>query len=224
MRIEPAIGVDAGVQHQAQIVAVSENAVHERPADLAQLLFALGVPKQVLALLADRNVGMHAAAIHSDHRFGQERRGETHLGGYLAADQLVKLDLVGGIYHFRIGVVNFKLRRRHLGMVLLVLESHGALHFGGGVDESAQRIAGQRVIVAAGVDVIKLLGFMIMALGLDAVEEKAFNLVGGVEGVALALQELVGIGLEHAANVGGIRRAALVDDIAEHQHFAGPIN
>src|ERR1035438_3067795 len=65
---------------------------------------------------------------------------------------------------------------------------------------------------------------MIMALGLDAVEEKAFDLVGGVEGVVLALEELVGIGLEHAANVGGIRRAALVDDIAEHQHFAGPKN
>ena len=64
------------------------------------------------------------------------------------------------------------------------------MHFGGGVDEGAQRIAGQRVIVAAGVDVIELLGLMIMALGLDAIEEKAFNLVGGVEGVALVLEEL----------------------------------
>ena len=42
--------------------------------------------------------------------------------------------------------------------------------------------------------------------------------------LVLALQELAGIGLEHAANVGGIGRAALVDDIAEHQHFAGTKN
>ncbi len=80
------------------------------------------------------------------------------------------------------------------------------------------------MIVPAGVDVVELLRFMIMALGLDAIEEKAFNLVGGVEGVALAREELLGVSLEHAANVGGIGRAALVDDIAEHQHFAGTKN
>ena len=42
-------------------------------------------------------------------------------------------------------------------MVLLVLEAHGALHFGGGVDEGAQRIAGQRVMIA-GIDVFELAG------------------------------------------------------------------
>ena len=31
MRIEPAIGVDAGIEQQAEVVAVRENAVDERP-------------------------------------------------------------------------------------------------------------------------------------------------------------------------------------------------
>src|SRR5271165_2380966 len=109
-------------------------------------------------------------------------------------------------------------------MVLLVLESHGALHFGGRVNESAQRIAGQRVVVTASIYIFELLGFMIAALGVSSIEEKAFDLVGGVKSVALALEEVVGIVLEHAANIGGIRRPTLVDDIAKHQHLAGTKN
>ncbi len=50
VRIEAAIGVDAGIEHQAEIVAVSENAVEELIAELAELLFALGIPEQVLAV------------------------------------------------------------------------------------------------------------------------------------------------------------------------------
>ena len=71
-------------------------------------------------------------------------------------------------------------------MVLLVLEAHGALHFGGGVDERAQRVAGQRVIVAAGVDVLELaVGFVIVPLRVGPLEEEALNFVGGVQGVSL---------------------------------------
>ena len=52
VRIEAAIGVHAGVQQQADIVAVGQDAVHELPGELAHLLFALGIPEQVLAVLA----------------------------------------------------------------------------------------------------------------------------------------------------------------------------
>ena len=64
-------------------------------------------------------------------------------------------------------------------------------------------------------------GFVIVPLGVEALEEEAFDFVGGVERVAVLLVELVGVAFEHAANVGGVGRAALVDDFAEDQHFAG---
>ena len=78
---------------------------------------------------------------------------------HLAADQLVELNLIGRRHHFAVAVVDFKLRGRNFRVILLVLESHRALHFGRGIDEGAQRIAGQRVIVAAGVHVLELAGF-----------------------------------------------------------------
>ena len=109
------------------------------------------------------------------------------LRGDLAADQLVKLDLVGGGDDFAVSVVDFKLRRRDFRVVFLVLEAHGALHFSRRVDERAQRIAGQRMIVAAGIDIFELAGFVIMALGVGAFEEESFDFVGGVERVALLL-------------------------------------
>ena len=154
-------------------------------ANLLDLLFALRIPEHVLAVLADRNVGVHAAAVHAHDRLGQEARGQPHLGGHLAADQLVELDLIGRGDHFGVAVVDFELRRRDFRMVLLVLEAHGALHFGAVIDERAQRIAGQRVIVAAGVDVLELAGFVIAPLGVHALEEEAFDFVGGVQRVAV---------------------------------------
>jgi hypothetical protein len=79
-------------------------------------------------------------------------------------------------------------------VVLLVLEAHGALHFGRGVDELAQGIERQDVVVAAGVDELELAGLVVALLGVFAGEEEALNLVGGVERVLLLLVELVGFG------------------------------
>ena len=141
---------------------------------------------------------------------------------HLAADQFVKLDLVGGGHHFGVAVVDFELRGRDLGVVLFVLEAHGALHFGGGVDESAQRIAGQRVVVAAGVDVLELAGLVVVSLGVGALEEEAFDFVGGVERVAVLLDRLVGERLQHAANVGGVGLAILVDDSPKTSTLPAP--
>src|SRR5215813_9591404 len=109
-------------------------------------------------------------------------------------------------------------------MVFLILEAHGALHFGGGVNKRAQRVAGQRVIVAAGIHVLKLAGLMITALGIRALEEKAFNFVSGVERVTFLLVHVFGKGFEQAADVGRVRFAAFVNDVAEDQHFTGTKN
>ena len=132
--------------------------------------------------------------------------------------------MVGGSHHFRIAVVDFELRRSDLGVVFFVLEAHGALHFGGGVNKGAQRIAGQRMVVAAGIDVLELASFVIAALGVRSLEQETFNLVGRVERVALLLVQHLGVALQHATNVGCIRRPTLVDDFAEYQHFAGTEN
>ena len=100
-------------------------------------------------------------------------------------------------------------------MILLVLETHGPLDFRGGINKRAQRIAGQRVVVTAGIDVFELAGFVVIPLRILALEKESFDFVGGVERVALLLVEIVGIAFQHSANVGGVRRTVLVNHVAE---------
>src|SRR5262249_19052449 len=107
VRIETAVSIHAGVQHQADVIAVSENAIDKLPSQLAEFLFALGIPEKVLAVFADGDVGMHAAAVHTHDGFGKETGGEPHLGGHLATDELVKLNLVGRGQNFSIAVIDF---------------------------------------------------------------------------------------------------------------------
>jgi len=92
---------------------------------------------------------------------------------------------------------------------------------GAGVDEFAQGVAGQRVIVAAGIDVFELIGLVIAAFGVGAVEEEAFDFVGGVEGVALLLVKALRVAFEDAADIGAVGRAVLIDNLTEDQHLAG---
>src|SRR5450631_4364994 len=105
-------------------------------------------------------------------------------------------------------------------MVLLILESHGPLHFGACVNKTAQRITGERMIVAARVHVLELPGFGVMLLGVHSREEKAFNFVCGVERVAFPLEYLVGVGFQNTAHVGGEGAAILVNDLTEYHHLA----
>src|SRR6266849_8730730 len=220
MGVEAAIGVDTGVEQQADVVAVGQNSVNEGPAKLAEFFLALRIPEKVRAIRGNGNVGVHAAAVDADDRLGKETCGESHFVGDLAADELVELDLIGSGDDFAVAVVDFELRGRDFRVIFFILEAHGALHFGAGVDKGAQRIAGERVVVAAGVDVLELSGFVVMALGVGALEEEAFDFVGGVEGVALFFVQRFGIALEQAANVGAVGRAILINDFAEHENFA----
>ena len=90
-------------------------------------------------------------------------------------------------------------------MVLFVLEAHRALYLCGGVDELAERVAGQRMIVAAVIDILEAAGLVEVALSIDAVEEEAFDLVGRVQGVAAGVVHLLGEALQHAAQIPSIR-------------------
>jgi hypothetical protein len=128
---------------------------------------------------------VHAAAVHAHHRLGQKAGRVAHVVGDLAAEQLVELDLIGRGNNFAVAVVDFELAGRDLGVILFVLEAHRALHFSSGIDELAQRIERQRVIVAAGVDEIEAARLVELALGIRTGKEEAFNLVGGIERVAL---------------------------------------
>ena len=151
-----------------------------------QLLLALFVPEQIGLALGDGNVGVHAAAVDADDGLGQEAGGVAHVVGDLPAEQLVELNLVGRRHHFAVAVVDFELAGRDLGVVLLVLEAHCPLHFGRGVNELAQRIERQHVIVAAGVDELELARLVIFLFRIPAGEEEALNLVGRVQRVALS--------------------------------------
>ena len=132
--------------------------------------------------------------------------------------------MVGGGHHFGVAVVDLELRGRDLGVILFVLESHRALHFRGRIDEGAQRIAGQRMIVAAGVHVFELAGLVVGALGVRSIEQEALDLIGGVEGIAVLFVQLVAKQLQHAADVGGVGLAVLIDDLAKNEYFARPEN
>src|SRR5262249_20278450 len=88
------------------------------------------------------------------------------------------------------------------------------------VNKLAKRIERQHMVVAARVDELEFARLVKSALGVAPVKQKSFNLCRRVQRVLLFLIELLGEGLQHAAHVAGIRRAILVDDVAEHQYLA----
>ena len=165
---------------------------------------------------------MHAVAVDAHHRLRQEASGRTHVGGDLSANQLVKLDLIGGGNHFAVAVVDFELRGCDFRVIFLVLETHGSLDFGGGINKRAQRIAGERVVVTAGIDVFEFAGLVVVPLRVLALEKESFDFVGGVEGVAFFLVEIVSVTFQDSANVGRVRRTVLVDHMSKDKHFARP--
>src|SRR5664279_453946 len=106
-------------------------------------------------------------------------------------------------------------------MVLLVLKSHGALYLCGRVYKPAQGVARQRVVVASRVHVFKAVRLVVFLLGVHPAENKAFNLVGCVEGVAVFGMVVGGKLLQHAAQITRVWSAILVDHFTEDQYLAG---
>jgi len=72
-------------------------------------------------------------------------------------------------------------------VVLFVLEAHGALHFRSVLNECAQGISRQRVVVTARDHILELLVLVVLALGVRALKEEALDFVGGVERVLFLL-------------------------------------
>ena len=219
VRIEAAIGIDAGVEDEAEIERVAEDAIKELPAEFGELLLALFVPEEIGLALRDRDIGVHAAAVDSGYGFGKEAGAVAVVVGDLTAEELVELNLVGRGHNFGVSEVDFELAGCDLGMVLFVLETHGALHLSGGVDELAERVERQRVVVAAGVYELELAGLMEDFFRLLAGEEEAFDLSGGVEGVSFFGVELVGVIFEDTAHVARVRRSILIDDDAKDENL-----
>src|ERR1017187_4492236 len=122
MRIEPPVGVDAGIEDKAKVQRVGENAVEETPAKFGELLLAFLVPEEIGLALGDGDVGVHAAAVHADNRLGQEACRVAHVCGNLTAQQFVELNLVGGGHNFGVTEVDFELAWSNLGGILLLLD------------------------------------------------------------------------------------------------------
>src|SRR5580704_218274 len=76
------------------------------------------------------------------------------------------------------------------------------------------------MIVPTGIDILELAGFGVPPLSVNTLKKEPFNFVGSVERVTVLLMLFKGKGFEHAADIGGVDRSALVDDLAEHDYFA----
>src|SRR5512145_2935432 len=105
-------------------------------------------------------------------------------------------------------------------MVLLVGEAERTLDFRRRVDETAQRVSRQRVVVAAGRDEFEAAGFAVAAFGIASVEQETLDLVRRVRDHFL-LGELGAIGLEPRAEVPRVDRAVLILHLTEDENLAG---
>src|SRR4030081_1676080 len=105
-------------------------------------------------------------------------------------------------------------------MVLFVLEAHRTLYLRGRIDEGAQRIAGQRMVVSAGIHVLKFPRFVVAPLRVRSLKQESFNLVRGIQGVFLILVHLTSKTLKPTANIGAVGRAVFVYHFTENEHLA----
>jgi hypothetical protein len=164
---------------------------------------------------------VHAAAVYAHHRLGQKAGRVAHVGRDLAAEQLIELDLVGCGNHLAVAVVDLELAGRNFRVIFLVLEAHRPLHLGGGVDELAQWIERQRVVVPAGVDELEL-ACLVEFFSASRPSKRNPSISLAAFSVHTLLGVLaVAIVLQHAAQVARVGLAAFVDHGTENQHLAG---
>src|SRR6266478_6409149 len=105
-------------------------------------------------------------------------------------------------------------------MVFFVLEAHRTLHFSSRIDEGAQRIAGQRVVVSAGIHVLEFSSFVVATLRVRSLKQESFNLIRGIQRVLFILVHLTGKTLEPTTNIGAVGRAVFVYHFTENEHLA----
>src|ERR1700735_3109920 len=220
MRVEAAISIHTRVEQETNVIAVREDLVHETPTKLGSLLLALRIPEKIFASLGDRNVCVHTRTVNARDRLWKEAGRHAHLRGHLATNQLVQLNLIGGRNDIAIRVVDLELRRSDFRMVFLVLETHGTLHFGSGVDELTERVTRERMIVSALVDVLELASLMVGALGVDTIKEEALDLIRSVQRIAIPGKLLIGEILQDSTDVARVVGAIFVNYFAKYENLA----
>src|SRR5260370_38710833 len=87
----------------------------------------------------------------------------------------------------------------------------------GRIDKRAQRIARQRAVIAARIDVLELAGFMVLALGLRPPEQEALCIIGGVRCVSVVLRQTVGNQRSPTRDLGAVGPVAIRRDVAREQ-------
>src|SRR5712675_2410474 len=102
-------------------------------------------------------------------------------------------------------------------MVFFVLEAHRALHLRSRIDEGAQRIAGKRMVVSAGIHVLEFSRFVVATLRVWSLKQESFNLVRGIQRVLFSLIHFTGKTLKPTANIGAVGRAVFVYHFTENE-------
>ena len=222
MRVQPPVRVHARIHHQAKIQRIRKNPVDKLPPERRELLHPRRVPEEIRLPLRDRHIGVHPAPVHPHHRLRQVARRAAHAGRNLPRQQLVELNLIRRSHHLPIAVIDLKLARRNLRMVLLVLETHRPLHLRRSVDKPPQWVQRQGMVVPARRDKLKLPRLVEPLLRVHPVEEKPLNLIRRVQRPPLFPVKIIGVLLQHPAQIPLVGLAILSNHNAKDQHLPRP--
>jgi hypothetical protein len=141
VRVEAAVAFTLELRIRQMSWALVEDAVDEVPAGAARPSLPFLSWKRFLPFFASDMLVCMPLPFTPVTGLGRNDGRHAHLRGDLAREQLVELHLVGGDADLGVRVVHLELRGRDLGVILLVLEAHRALHLGRGVDEAAEGVA-----------------------------------------------------------------------------------
>ena len=94
-RHQPLVGVDGLVRHRRDLGGVVQQTGHERLGEVGEVVVVLAVEEGVVVAAEDRQVGVHARALHPLHRLGHERGVQAVRGGHLADDEPERHHAVG---------------------------------------------------------------------------------------------------------------------------------
>src|SRR5262249_20603213 len=108
-----------------------------------------------------------------------------------------------------------------LGVVLLIAEAHGSDGIRCGIDELAQPVQRQGMVVAAGSDHLETILGVVLLLGIDATQYEALQLRRHISLKAVLALNLSGIILETDTEVRLVGRVIAIADISKNQYLAG---
>ena len=121
---QPLVAVDRLVRDRGDLGGVAQQAGHELLGERRQVVAVVGREERVLVAVEQRQVHVHAAALHALERLGHERGVHALAGGDLLDDQPERHDAVG--HRQRVGVpqVDLVLARGVLVEAVLDRDAH----------------------------------------------------------------------------------------------------